>query len=103
MASGSSKTVSFALERDEQRVIESESEESEADSDFQEYIESLSEGECWSSGDEEHTEFFEQLLEGTRFGSHRSPEKLDPAQRTSLLLFDKDILQERGGENAVIR
>ena len=100
MASGSSKTVSFALERDEQRVIESESEESEA---VQEYIESLSEGECWSSGDEEHAEFFEQLLEGTRFGSHRSPEKLDPAQRTSLLLFDKDILQERGGENAVIR
>ena len=62
----------------------------------------MSEGECWSSSDEEHTELFERILEGTRFGSHRSPEKLDPAQRTPLLLFDKDILQEEEGENLVI-
>ena len=46
---------------------------------------------------------FLRLLEGTRFGSHCSPEKLDPALRTSLLLFDKDILQEEGGKNLVIR
>lgn len=47
----------------------SESEES----DFQEYVESISEGECWSSSNEEHAEFFERLLEGTRFSSHNSP------------------------------
>ena len=29
------------------------------------------------------------------FGSHHSTEKLDPAQRTSLLLFDRGILQEK--------
>ena len=74
----------------EQFVSESDPEE-EDENYLDDYVESVSEGEHWSSSDEDQLELFDQLLEGARFGSLR---KLDPVQRNSLLLFDKDFLNE---------
>ena len=89
MASTSdSKTVSFS-DIVEQFVSESDPEEDENYLD--DYVESVSEGEHWSSNDEDQLELFDQLLEGARFGSLI---RLDPVQRNSLLLFDKDFLNE---------
>ena len=61
-------------------------------------MESLSEGEFWSSSNEEHAELFEQVLEGTYHGRLSSELRLDLAERTSLLLLDKDLQHEEEGE-----
>lgn len=50
------KQFLISLEKDKERVIDMSDSEG---SDFQEYVESVSKGECWSSSDEEHAEFFE--------------------------------------------
>ena len=62
------------------------------------YVESLSEGEFWSSSDEEHAELFEQVLEGAYHSRLSSELRLDLAERTSLLLLDKDLQHEEEGE-----
>lgn len=98
MASTSKKSVSFAKEKEEIAVESSESDSSD-ESDVPDYVESFSEGELWSSSDEEHTELFEHVLEGAYLSPLSSKSRLDPAQRVSLLLLDKDILQrEEEGE-----
>ena len=62
----------------------------DGDSDF-EYVESTS--EAASSGDKDDTEELEALL-GTAYTSSPEKESLDPAERQSLLLFDKDFAEE---------
>ena len=93
----SKKSMSFARETEEITVESGESESSD-ESDTPDYVESLSEGEFWSSSDEEHAEFFEQVLEGAYLGRLSSKSRLDPAERTSLLLLDKDLQHEEEGE-----
>ena len=70
----------------------SDSSESSDESDVPDYAESFSVGDMWSSSDEEHAELFEHLLEGAHHGLIRS--RLDPAERKSLLLLDKDLLRQ---------
>lgn len=99
MASMSSKSVSFAEKQSTMESSESDSDSSDTsdESDIPDYVESFSEGDMWSSSDEEHAELLEHLLEGACRGPLRS--RLDPAERESLLLLDKDILkQEEEGE-----
>jgi len=55
--------VSFAYEKDEIPVEGSESNSSD-ESDVPDFDESFSEGELWSSSDEESAELFERVFEG---------------------------------------
>ena len=100
------KTVSFSdtlehfisekeNESDEKNESDEEKESEEENEYPEDYVESVSEGEYWSSSDEDHLELFDKILEGARFGSSR---KVEPVQRNSLLLFDKDILNEEDEE-----
>ncbi len=96
MASTSTRSVTFAEEKEE-IVIEGCESESSDESDIPDYVESLSEREIWSSSDEEHAELFEHVLEGPL----SSESRLEPAERGSLLLLDKDLLlrhEDREGE-----
>ena len=95
----SSKSVSFAEELEETAAESGDScdSTSSSESHVPDYVESFSEGELWSSSDEDHAELFEHVLESAYHGRHAS--RLDPAEMTSLLLSDKDILQrEAEGE-----
>ena len=47
---------------------DSDSSDSSDESDVPDYAESFSEGDMWSSLDEEHAELFEHLLEGAHHG-----------------------------------
>lgn len=92
MASTSvAKSVTFAAEKEVIIEATEHSSDSSDESDAADYVESLSEGEAWSSSDEEQAEFFECLLEGSLQAPSRS--SLDPAERKSLLFLDKDILK----------
>jgi len=74
MASTSdSKMVSFS---DIVEQFVSESDPEEEDKNYLDvYVESVSEGEHWSSSDKDQLELFDQLLEGACLGSLR---RLDP-------------------------
>ena len=100
MASKSMKSVSFAQE--EEVVGESGDIDSSDESDVPDYVESFSEGEVWSSSDEEHVELLEHVLEGTYLGPLLSKSALDPAERVSLLLLDKDILRNEEKEGEIV-
>lgn len=65
-------------------------------SDF-DYVESASEGEDWSSesSDQNDAEMWEQILDGAYCSA--VPPKMDPAERDSLLLFDKDLVEDLEG------
>ena len=93
----SKKSVSLARETEEMTVESGESESSD-ESDTPDYVESLSEGEFWSSSDEERAELFKQVLENAYLGHLSSESSLDPAERTSLLLLDKDLQHGEEGE-----
>ena len=93
----SKKSVSLAREMEEMTVESGESESSD-ESDTPDYVESLSEGEFWSSSDEERAELFKQVLENAYLGHLSSESSLDPAERTSLLLLDKDLQHGEEGE-----
>ena len=93
----SKKSVSLAQEMEEMTVESGESESSD-ESDTPDYVESLSEGEFWSSSDEERAELFKQVLENAYLGHLSSESSLDPAERTSLLLLDKDLQHGEEGE-----
>ena len=80
----------------EEVTVESGESESSDESNTPDYVESLNKGDFWSSSDEEHAEFFEQVLEGAYLGCLSSESRLDPAERTSLLLLDKDLQHEEG-------
>ena len=54
------------------------------------FIESTSEGEHFSSSDEGDAELFECVLE-TAYSSNAPLSVLNPAERDSLLLFDKNL------------
>ena len=62
------------------------------DIDSGDYIESTSEGEVLSSGDDDDAEMLQTVFEGvysTSFVSARN----DPVERDSLLLLDKDLME----------
>lgn len=100
MASTSTKSVSFAEEK-EAIVFEGDKSESSDESDIPDYVESLSEGEFWSSSDEEQAELFEHVLEGAYLAPLSSDSRIDPAERSSLLLLDKDILRHEDQEGEI--
>ena len=83
---------------------ESESEEegsihySESDVADIDFIESTSEGEPFSSSDEADAELLEGVLESA-YSSKTPYSALDPAERDSLLLFDKDLKEQSGKED----
>jgi len=79
-------------------TVESGESESSDESDTPDYVEPLSEGEFWSSSDEERAELFKQVLENAYLGHLSSESSLDPAERTSLLLLDKDLQHGEEGE-----
>lgn len=88
----------------EQVELEAAEDSEESDGDVPEYTESLSEGDCWSSSDDDQAEFFERLLDAAYFGNC-TPVKGDPVDRYSLLCFDKELLsnEERDGKYDVCR
>ncbi len=103
MASTSTRSVTFAEEKEEILIEGCESESSD-ESDIPDYVESLSEGEIWSSSDEEHAELFEHVLEGAYVGPSplSSESRLEPAERGSLLLLDKDLLRHEDREGEIL-
>ena len=64
-----------------------------SDSDVQpDFLESSSEGEHFCSSDEADAELFQSALEQA-YSSNAPHSMLDPAERDSLLLFDKDLCE----------
>ena len=88
----------------EQVELEAAEDSEESDGDVPEYTESLSEGDCWSSSDDDQAELFERLLDAGYFGNS-TPVKGDAVDRYSLLCFDKELLrnEERDGKYDVRR
>lgn len=74
----------------ESNESDSDSSDTSDESDVPDYAESFSEGDIWSSSDEEQAELFEHLLDG----AHQVPMplRLDPAE--SLLLLDEYLLKQ---------
>ena len=96
MASSSTLAKSVSFAEKESSAIESNKNDSNSsdasdESDVPDYGQSFSEGDIWSSSDEEQAELFEHLLDGAHHGPIRL--RLDPAERKSLLL-DKDLLKQ---------
>ena len=97
MATSSTLTKSVSFAEKESSAMESSENDSDGsdasdESDVPDYAESFSEGDIWSSSDEEQAELFEHLLDGAHHGPIRS--RLDPAERKSLLLLDKYLLKQ---------
>lgn len=58
----------------------------------EDFVESTSEGGDFSSSDEVDAHLFERVLEGV-YSTSGPSSMLDPAQRDSILLFDKDLCE----------
>jgi len=93
----STSKVSFADEPEVHWQHESVERGPDGESDF-DYIESTS--EAGSSSDEEDAEKLEAIL-GAVFTSSPSKGRLEPAERQSLLLFDKDLAEEEDLEAGI--
>ena len=72
--------------------MESEAADSE-DERGEEFVESTSGEERYSSSDEADMEHFEQMLTSA-YSKHGGAHVLDPAERDSLLLYDKDWYED---------
>ena len=90
------KCVSFTTESTESTAPLSLFDSSESDDDFCEIT--TSEGESLATFDEEDAELLEMALDGAYSYNPSLFSKctLDPAERSSLLLLDKDILESEG-------
>lgn len=99
MESLASPSVPF-IGQSEAAAVEMESasgslSESKGD-DAQDFFESTSEGD-FSSSDEIDTHLLERVLEGA-YSSRVCPSSLDPAQRDSILFYDKDLCSDMKDE-----